>query len=144
MVSAAGLSFGAVHCEAAVVSRETVEGIQLKAQCSLLNTIHRILGTERCSSYIPLTAPQSWFGATCLIVCHMPHPESSHCDAVHRMSFTTLCMSFTDYLFTDVGSPQAVDADDLVDPANEGGHLDIDARNVLPATAESCHIDGRH
>ena len=32
---------------------------------------------------------------------------------------------------------QVVDADDLVDPSDEGGDLDVDAGHVLPAAAEA-------
>ena len=32
---------------------------------------------------------------------------------------------------------QVVDADDLVDPPDEGGDLDVDAGHVLPAAAEA-------
>ena len=46
-------------------------------------------------------------------------------------------------LFTAPGSPQAVNADDLVDPADEGGDFDVDAWDVLPTAAKSCRTDGR-
>jgi hypothetical protein len=35
------------------------------------------------------------------------------------------------------GKLRVVDGDDLVDPADEGGHLHVDARHVAPAAAEA-------
>ena len=70
---------------------------------------------------------------------HSSHGLFTRSDACHwHLSLPSLFIRYGDPLGPNrLQSLGVVHADDLVDPADEGGHLDVDARHVLTPTAEA-------